>query len=451
MNAGQIPVPPTAPRRPDEGPVDFAALRRKVAWRVLPLVFLLYIVAYLDRANVGFAKLRMARDLQFSEEVFGLGIGIFFLGYLLLEIPGALLVERWSARKWFTRILVTWGLISALTAWVRTPGQFYAARFLLGVAEAGFFPGLIVYFTHWFTSGDRGRALSGMVMAVPFSLALGAPVSAVLLDRQWLGLAGWKWMFILEGLPAVLLGLATWRWLTDRPRDAAWLTPAERECLEGRLAAEAQEKVAAGAATVWQALRLPQVWLLALGIFATNTGGYALAFWLPTTVKNLSGGSDHEALFYSGLFYACGMVGVYLSGQSSDRTGDRKWHCVAGQFATAFLLAGSALPGQPFPLIMTWLCLTGIAAYFWPSPFWALPTVTLTATAAAVSIGFINMCANLAGYLGNHTTGWLKTNGFSERDCLLFLAGCYFLGGVLVSFVQVPRTRTSSNPAASIP
>ena len=167
--------------------VDFPALRRKVAWRVLPLVFVIYIVAYLDRANVGFAKLKMASDLKFSEEVFGLGMGIFFLGYLILEIPGALLVERWSARKWFARILISWGFVSALTAFVQTPRQFYVARFLLGVAEAGFFPGIIVYFTHWFASRDRARALSGLVMAVPFSLAMGSQVSALLLEVNWLG------------------------------------------------------------------------------------------------------------------------------------------------------------------------------------------------------------------------------------------------------------------------
>lgn len=416
------------------------ALRRKVALRVLPLVFLIYIVAYLDRANVGFAKLRMAGDLKFSEEVYGLGIGIFFIGYLLLEIPGALLVERWSARKWFARILITWGFISALTAFVRTPMEFYLARFFLGVAEAGFFPGIIVYFTHWFMSQDRARALSGLVMGVPFSLALGAPVSALLLNVNWLGLAGWKWLFILEGLPAVVLGVVTLVWMTDRPRHAQWLTAAEREYLEGQLAAEAKAKEAAGASTVWQALRLRNVWLLALGIFATNTGGYALAFWLPTTVKNLSGGSDNAALLYSALFYTCGLASVFISGQSSDRTGDRKWHCVAGQVATGFFLAGSAIPGQPFPLVMTWLCFTGLSAYFWPSPFWALPTITLTASAAAVSIGVINMFANLAGYLGNHINGWLRSHNATESTCLFFLSACYFLGGVFVSFVTVQKS-----------
>jgi ACS family tartrate transporter-like MFS transporter len=414
------------------------ALRRKVAWRILPLMFLSYIAAYLDRANVGFAKLRMATDLNFSEEVFGLGIGIFFIGYLLLEIPGALLVERWSARKWFARILISWGLISALTAFVRTPMQFYVARFLLGVAEAGFFPGIIVYFTHWFTSADRARALSGLIMAVPFSLAMGAPVSALLLDVNWLGWPGWRWLFIVEGLPAVVLGIVTLMFMTDRPRHAKWLAPHEREQLESALAAEARAKDAEGRITIWQALRMRNVWLLALGIFATNTGGYALAFWLPTTLKHLSGGSDRAALFYSALFYGCGLLSVFASGQSSDRSGERKWHCVAGQIGIALFLAGSVIPGQPFPVVMTWLCLTGFAAYFWPSPFWALPTLTLTASAAAVAIGFINMGANLAGYVGNHVNGWLRHHGASEATCLLFLGACSFLGGVVVVFVKVP-------------
>ena len=423
--------------------IDVARLRRKVAWRILPLVFLLYIVAYLDRANVGFAKLRMASDLHFSDAVYGLGIGIFFIGYLLLEIPGALLVERWSARKWFARILITWGFISALTAFVTTPMQFYVARFFLGVAEAGFFPGIIVYFTHWFTSQDRTRALSGLVMAVPFSLAMGAPVSALLLDVTWWEFAGWQWLFILEGVPAVILGFVTLRYMTDRPHQAKWLSQAERNYLEGALEAEARTKEGVNKIRVWQALRLRNVWLLSLSIFAANNGGYALAFWVPSMVKSLSGGTDRATLLYSGLFYACGLLGVFISGQSADRTGDRKWHCAGGMAATAVLLAGSAITGQPFAIVMTWLCLTGFAAYFWPSPFWALPTLTLTASAAAVSIGFINMCANLAGWLGNYQMGWLRSNGYSERECLVFLASCYFAGAVFTSLVKIQRTSPS--------
>jgi ACS family tartrate transporter-like MFS transporter len=416
-----------------------AKLRRKVAWRILPLVFLLYISAYLDRANVGFAKLRMANDLKFSDEVFGLGIGIFFIGYLILEIPGALLVEHWSARKWFARILISWGFISALTAFIRTPGQFYLARFLLGVAEAGFFPGIIVYFTHWFVTGDRARALSGLFIAIPLSLALGAPISALLLDVYWFGLAGWKWLFIVEGLPAVLLGVLTLLIMTDRPRDAKWLTSSERDYLETALAAEARTKHSMNQGQFWNILRLPNVWLLALGIFAANTGGYAMAFWLPTTIKSLSHGSDQSALLYSCLFYTCGFASVIVSGQSSDRSGDRKWHCATALTASALLLAGSTMPGQSFPVVMTWLFATSFAAYFWPSPFWALPTLSLTASASAVAIGMINMFANLAGYVGNHVTGWMKSNGSGDRSVLLFLASSYLVGAIIISFVKLNR------------
>lgn len=248
-------------------------------------------------------------------------------------------------------------------------------------------------------------------------------------------------MFLLESLPAIVLGVITLFYLTDRPRDAKWLQPEERAWLQAELDAESQAKRAAGEMSVWQTLRLPNVWLLALGIFATNTGGYAFAFWLPTAMKAVSGGSTTSTLWWSGLVYACGLVSVFLSGQSSDRTGDRKWHCVAGQVSAALFLAGSTIPGQPFWLVLIWLCLTGLAAHFWPSPFWALPTLTLTASAAAVSIGFINMCANIAGYLGNHNVGLLKARGFSDAVCLLVLAACYLLGGVLISLVRVPSSR----------
>lgn len=421
--------------------LDVPLLRRKVAWRIFPLVVVLYIVSYLDRANVAFAKLRMAEALGFSEEVFGFGIGVFFIGYLFLEIPGALLVERWSARKWFSRILFTWGFISAAMAFVKTPTQFYWVRFLLGVAEAGFFPGIIVYFTHWFVQRDRSRALSGLIVAVPLSLALGAPVSSLLLRVNWLELAGWQWLFIVEGLPAVVLGFVVLRCLTDRPRHAKWLTEAEREYIETVLAEEAAAKEASGKLSVRQALSLPAIWLLMVGILVCNCGGYALSFWLPTTVKNLSGGSDQMTLFYSGIFYSCGIVSVLISGQTADRTGDRKWHAVGGMVATGVFLACSVIPGQSFGTQMTWLCLTAFGAFFWISPFWTLPSLTLTASAAAAATGLINMGANIAGYLGNHATGWLRSHGYGETECLLFLAACFIAGGIILSFLRLkPRS-----------
>lgn len=425
--------------------VDPEAVRRKVARRLLPLVFALYIVSYLDRANVGFAKLRMQEALGFSEQVFGRAFAIFFAGYLLLEIPGALLVQHWSARKWFLRILVTWGLCSMGMALVRTEWQFYGARFLLGLAESGFFPGVIIYFTHWFPRAERGRALAGMVLAIPVSLALGAQVSNAVMEVHWFGLEGWQWVFLIEGLPAVLLGLALPWIMTDRPRDARWLEPAEREWLEQTLEKERQETATLGSVTLRQALRRPTVWLLALGILATNTGGYALIFWLPTAVANLLKATGRpsapgDVLNWTLVTYVFGLAGVWLSGQSSDRTGERKWHCVAAQVLTGTFLAASVLPGQPWGAVFFWLCLTQFFAFAWPSPFWVLPTLTLSSSAAAVSIGFINICANVAGLLGSPVVGEMKHAGFSERACLLFLAGCYVVGGAIVALLRVPKT-----------
>ena len=419
-------------------PVDPREVRRKVARRVLPLVFVLYIVAYLDRANAGFAKLQMKESLRFSEEVFGWGFGLFFAGYLLLEIPGALLVERWSARKWFSRILVTWGICSMGMAFVRTPAQFYVARVLLGLAESGFFPGVIVYFTHWFPRAERGRALAGMVLAIPVSLALGSRVSGWLLGVNWLGLEGWQWVFLIEGLPAVLLGIILPWIMTDHPTAARWLSPAERGYLDKVLTAEREQTSAGGRATLRRAFREPTIWLLSLGILATNTGGYALVFWLPTAVENLlksTRGSAHPAavLNWTGLVYLTGLAGVWLSGRSSDRWRERKWHCVAGQVLAGLFLALSVRSGQSWAATFAWLCATGFFAYFWPSPFWVLPTLTLSTSAAAVSIGVINMCANLAGLLGSPIVGRMKSAGFGDRACLLFLAACYASGGVIVA------------------
>lgn len=427
--------------RPPADPDVARSARRKVARRALPLLFALYVVAYLDRANLAFAKLRMQDELGFSDTVFGWGIGLFFVGYLFLEIPGALLVERWSARKWFARILVTWGLCSMAMAFTSTPAEFYLLRFLLGLAEAGFFPGVIVYFTHWFPRADRARALTGMLVGIPISLSLGAVLSRWLLGQDWLGFAGWQWVFLAEGAPAVLLGVAVPFLLTDRPHQARWLTPAERSWLEATLAAERQAVTAAPMRTR-DALRLPAVWLLALGIFATNLGGYAFVFWLPTAVRGLLAAAgrdagDADVLAWSSVVYLCGLAGVVTSGWRSDRTGDRKWHTVVGQVGTGVFLALSTVPDQPWAAVFGWLCLAGFFAHFWYTPFWVLPTLTLTLSAAAVAIGFINMWANLAGAVGSPVVGAMRDAGLGDRACLLFLAASFALGAAFVAAVPV--------------
>jgi len=422
-----------------------ARTRRKVALRILPLVFVLYVVAYLDRANAGYAKLQMKGELGFTEQEFGWAFGLFFAGYLFLEVPGALLVEHWSARKWFARILVTWGACSMGMALVQTPHQFYLARFLLGLAEAGFFPGVIVYFTHWFPRRERGQAMAAMLIGVPISLALGARVSGLLLEQTWFGLAGWQWVFLVEGAPAVLLGVAVPFLLTDWPHQAKWLTQEERDWLETTLEAERRDTAAAaGGHSLWHALRQPAVLLLALGILLTNLGGYALVFWLPTAMQGLlrqtgADPTDAVVLNWTSGIHFFGFLGVVVSGWSSDANRERKWHCITGQVGAGVFLALSTIPGQPWGLVFTWLCFAGFFVTFWISPFWVLPTLTLTSSAAAVSIGVINMCANVAGLLGSPVIGALREAGLKDDGCLLAFAGCYALGGVVIATLRVRR------------
>ena len=263
----------------------------KASRRILPLLFVLYIVAYLDRANVAFAKLPMTADLGFSDSVFGLGAGLFFVGYILLEIPSAIIAERWSARLWLSRILVTWGLLTVLIGFVRTPMQFYTARFLLGLAEAGFFPVVIVYLSHWFPARARARAFSGLILAVPVSFVLGAPLSAACMSISWFGMAGWRWIFILQGAPAILLGFITPFCITDKPHQAKWLEPEEREWLAEELAREAELKRQQGNFSIGQALRSPYVLVLSLALSLVVLASYGYIFWLPTTIQKFSGRS----------------------------------------------------------------------------------------------------------------------------------------------------------------
>jgi MFS transporter, ACS family, tartrate transporter len=433
--------------------VDPKAVRRKVAWRILPLLCAAYIIAYLDRANAGFAKLQMQDKLHFSDSVFGWGFGIFFVGYLLLEIPGALLVEHWSARKWFARILITWGLCSMGMALVKTPTQFYIARFLLGLAEAGFFPGVVVFLTHWFTRAERARAMAALVIGIPIGLAFGSQVSSFVISHELQNLSGWQLVFIVEGAPAVLLGLMIPWLLPDRPHDAPWLTPDESRWLEDTLKAEREAAARVGHTTLLQAFRNPTVWLLSFSIMAANTGGYALLFWLPTAMKGFLIASGHvpadassdvisaTVLNWLVPVYLCGIVGVWLSGRSSDRTGEHKWHCAFGMIGVGVFLIASIIPGQSWGMVFFWLCCTLVFCYVWPPPFWVLPTLTLSSSAAAVSIGFINICANLSGLIGSPIVGSMKDHGLSDSACLVFLACCYILGGVIVSIVSVPKIK----------
>lgn len=411
--------------------------RAKLRRRILPFVFLLYITSYLDRANVAFAKMPMSADLGFSEAVYGFGAGIFFIGYMLFGIPGAMLIERSSASRWIARMLIAWGCCTVVAGLVRTPGQFYAGRFALGCAEAGFFPGIIVYFSHWFARQDRAKALAGFIMGIPVSLVLGAPFSALILRIHWLGMPGWRWVFILQGVAPVILGVVTFFYLTDYPHQAKWLTPMERAQIEAELEQESLEKESLEQITAWQALRLRNVVLLAVALCLANVGGYAFVLWLPTIIRNSSTLSVGMATACSALPFATGLFSVRLSGRASDRSGERRFHTAIPMMLTGIFFTLAAIPGQPFAMVLAWLCLTGACGYAWPPPFWVLPTASLTKSAAAASIGLINVIGNLGGFLGPSVVGYLLSHQYSYSTAIDFLAVCFLLAGTLVLTIRL--------------
>ncbi len=411
--------------------------RRRIAVRILPFVFTLYIIAYLDRANVAFVKLPMSSDLGFSEAVFGFGAGIFFLGYFLLEIPGALIVERWSARRWIARILVSWGFMTILVGLVRSSGQFYLARFLLGAAEASFFPGIIVYLTHWFRAPDRARAMAGFVMAAPLSLALGAPISGLILGIDWLGLPGWRWVFILEGIPAVVFGVVTLFYLTDHPEQASWLDPDQKTWIRSELATEVRRREPE--TSVWVALRNRSVITLAVAHLFANIGGYGFVLWLPTFLKKASGFSPALSAVCSALPFTLALLSVWLVGSSSDRTGERRFHAAVPFLSASLCLFLSSLSNQPFLLAFLWLTLTGASAYAWVPAFWVMPTLIAKGSGGAAAIGLINSIGNLGGFVGPAVVGYLLSTQHSNAGAMGFLSACYVVAAVLTLRMKLPR------------
>ncbi len=409
---------------------------RRISVRILPFFFVLYVISYIDRANVGFAKLAMVADLHFSEQVFGLGAGIFFLGYFVLEIPGALIVERWSARLWISRIMITWGICTVLMGFVRTPAQFYTARFLLGLAEAGFFPGLIVYLTHWFPAAHRGSAMSEFITAVPLSFVISAPVSAMLLDCHWLGLAGWRWVFILEGLPAIVFGIWTLFYITDHPRDAAWLPLEEREWLTAELERERRQKRTWGPVSILQSFRQRNVIILALQLCIIVIASYGYLLWLPTNIQNASGYSIVSSTWLSILPFVLAVAAVWFIGRSSDRSQKRILHTSIPLALVGLFFALTVIPGQSFPLKMLWLSLTGMLLWAWAPSYWVLPTLTLGDSAAAASIGLINSVGNLGGFIGPFLVGTALTANHSYTFVVVFLAAGFVLAAALTFMLR---------------
>jgi ACS family tartrate transporter-like MFS transporter len=435
-------------------PLDRA--RQKAYRRLIPLLFLAYAIAYIDRTNVSFAKLTMSASLGIDNAQYALASGFFFfLGYLLLEIPGSLIVERWSARKWIARIMVSWGLVAALTAAVTTPGEFYFARFMLGLAEAGFFPGIIVYLTHWFPSRDRARALAFSLLAQPFAYIIGPPLSYPLLRigtsevvngvtvqyPEVLGLEGWQWVYIAWGLPAIVLGLVVWFVMPDRPADARWLTDEERDALTTTIAAD---RAAAGPQThlsVLQAFRQPAVLLLASANFLVVIGHYGVDFFLPTILQSwyslgLQAVTSFIVIPYIGLF-----VGFLAVSWSSDRSRERWLHTALPMIvgATALLLATVVRGHLGVTLALFTAAVIGIRIYL--PPFYALPGFFLQGTAAAGAIGFINTFGNLGGAVGPYVIGAVETTTGGFEGGLYFLCGSITLSAVIILGLRVWHRR----------
>jgi len=421
--------------------------RKRIAWRLLPFLFTLYVIAFLDRMNVGAAALQMPGDLGFNDRVVGLGAGMFFLGYLVLEIPGALIAERWSARRWIARIMISWGIITVVMAFIHTAQEFYLVRFLVGAAEAGFFPAVIVYISHWFRTEDRAKAVACFYAANPLSYVIGSPLAGWLLGISWLGLRGWRWLFILEGIPAIVFGVITAFYLTDWPRQASWLREDERDWITRKLEREKQAKQRVRSYTIWQALMQRDVILLTLCYFCATTGGYGIAFWLPTILKRLSGQSDIRITLFASLPYLAGFLVQQLSGWHSDKTGERRWHAAVPMFLCGLTLLLAVIFGSSITLAVTLFTLVGAFYFAFHPCFWAVPTAFLTESAAAASIGLINSLGNLGGFVGPLMMGYLVHRTRSFNAGLLYLVGSLGLSGILMLAVGVGRRRVASGAA----
>ncbi|WP_407310495.1 MFS transporter [Pseudomonas sp. nanlin1] len=411
---------------------EAAATYRKIAWRLLPFLVFLFVLAWIDRVNVGFAKLGMLQDLGFSEAVYGLGAGIFFIGYFIFEVPSNLLLEKIGARRTLARITILWGLTSMAMAYVESAWSFYLLRFLLGVFEAGFFPGVVLYLTYWFPAAQRAR-INGLFMT-SFAIAgvVGGPLAGLIMSRMvGVGsLANWQWLFILEGIPSVLAGLAVLRYLPEKPANAQWLTPAQRQLVSETIARE--DRAPEKHSDLRALLRYPKIWLCALVYFCIVSGNATIAFWTPSVIKSLGINDNMSIGLLSAIPFILGTAAMLWNGNHSDKAAERRLHC-----ALAALLAGAGLIGTglllgnaTLALIALTIAAMGILAAF--PVFWSIPGAFLAGTAAAGGIALINCIGNLAGFVAPYMIGWLKTLTGSLASGLYFVAALEILAGVLL-------------------
>ena len=419
--------------------------RHTVALRLLPFLFILYITNYLDRTSVAYAAIGMSRELGFSDRVFGLGAGVFFVSYVALQIPGALLVERWSARRMISATMIAWGALTALTAMVHTPTQLYLARFVLGAAEAGFFPGVIVYLSHWFIKEDRAKATSNFMAAIPMSYVLGSSIAGWILSHKWLTVEGWRWLFILEGVPAILLGFVAFFYLTDLPGQATWLNGESREWLEGKLCEE--RPAGARGLSMKKALRSRTILLLAGATFLSYFAIYSFAFWFPTMLKRQSGFSDMRVGLLGALPYLTTFVVMQVNGWHSDKSRERHWHAAIPLFIAAAGLLGLVSHPRSIQLTLFFFTLVAAAIAYLPA-FWAIPTEILSQSVAAAAVGMINAVGSVAGFAGPYLFGYLhtRTGTFSYGLATMMVAAV--AGGVLM--LSAPRSAVAVEGPATV-
>jgi MFS transporter, ACS family, tartrate transporter len=422
---------PEVAARQGERVINEPALYRRLRWRLVPYLLLLYVIAWFDRVNISFAALQMNADLGFSSAVYGMGAGIFFAGYALFEVPSNLILARVGARRWIARIMVTWGLISVAMMFVEGKWSFYALRFALGVAEAGFLPGILYYLSQWFPKQERARAVSWFMLGIPLSTVFGGPLAGVLLGLDgWHGLQGWQWLFVLEGLPAVVFGIVTWMWLPDTPRDVHWLSKAEQQHVEQRVAGEdaATRARHVGSGSLMTALLHPTVWLLGLVLFACQCGSYGLTLWIPQIVKGISAQSDLLVGFISAIPYIGATVAMLWIGASSDRSGERFLHVAVPSFIGAAGFAASAFLLSPVAGMMA-LTIAAMGDLCTRGPFWALPPRFLSGGALAAGIALVNTMGSLGGFVGPYAVGAIRQATGEFTWGLLFLAGLLVFAG----------------------
>ncbi|CAB3634485.1 MFS transporter [Achromobacter pestifer] len=411
---------------------DFeSATYSKVAWRLLPFLFLCYVCAYLDRINVAFAKLQMSQDLGFSDAVYGLGAGIFFVGYLAFEVPSNLILLKVGARRWIARIMVTWGLISAGMMFVSSPTSFYVLRFLLGVAEAGFIPAILLYLTYWFPNSRRSKVTALFLTGIPMSGVIGGPLSGWIMNHfnGAMGMAGWKWLFLIEGIPTVFVGVVAFFYLNDRVADAKWLSQPEKDLIQRDLAAEQQDQ---HLHSIKDGLTNPKVLLLAGIYFFFTMGLYGVSFWLPSLVK-ASGVTDTMQIgLLSSIPYAAAVVGMILISRNSDATGERRWHLSLAGLLGALGLTASVFWAHDTTLAMVALTVGTVGVMATISQFWVLPPAILTGGAAAAGIAFVNSVGSISGVVSPYVIGYVQTAYGTTGAGVFGLAASLVIGSILV-------------------